>query len=74
MHYCVTEGDIDMIINEWPDEWRIPTIPRGVSGQTTEGGVAQAETASTNPSTQETKNEPTQDDSGRWQLRAARDP
>jgi hypothetical protein len=44
MRYCVTEGDIDMIINEWPDEWRIPTIPRGVPGQTTEGGVAQAET------------------------------
>jgi hypothetical protein len=44
MHYCFTKGDIDMIINEWPDEWRIPTIPRGVPGQTTEGGVAQVET------------------------------
>jgi hypothetical protein len=44
MHYYVTEGDINMIIKEWPDEWRIPTIPREVSGQTTEGGAAQAET------------------------------
>jgi hypothetical protein len=33
-----------MIIIEWPNEWRIPTIPRGVSTQTTEGGAAQAET------------------------------
>jgi hypothetical protein len=44
MRYCITEGDIDMIISEWPDEWRIPTIPREVPGQTTEGGAAQAET------------------------------
>jgi hypothetical protein len=39
MHYCITKGDIDMIINEWPDEWRIPTIPREVLGQTVEGGT-----------------------------------
>jgi hypothetical protein len=44
MLYCVTEGDIDMIISEWPDEWRIPTILKGVSTQTTEGGVTQVET------------------------------
>ena len=35
MCYCIIEGGIDMIINEWPDEWKIPTIPREVSGQTT---------------------------------------
>jgi hypothetical protein len=39
MCYCVTEGDIDMVIRECPDEWRIPTIPREILGQTTEGGV-----------------------------------
>jgi hypothetical protein len=44
MRYCVTEEDIDMIISEWPNEWRIPTIPREVLGQTTEGGAAQVET------------------------------
>jgi hypothetical protein len=44
MRYYITEGDIDMIINEWLDEWRIPTIPREVPRQTTEGGVAQVET------------------------------
>jgi hypothetical protein len=26
MHYCITEGDIDMFIIKWPDKWRIPTI------------------------------------------------
>jgi hypothetical protein len=39
MNYYVTEGDIDMIINEWPDQWRISTIPRGVLTQTTKGGA-----------------------------------
>jgi hypothetical protein len=33
MHYCITEGDIDMVISEWPDEWRIPAIPREVLEQ-----------------------------------------
>jgi hypothetical protein len=44
MRYCITEGDIDMIISEWPDEWRIPTIPREVLGQKEEGGAPQEET------------------------------
>jgi hypothetical protein len=26
MRYCITEGDINMVINEWPNEWRIPAI------------------------------------------------
>jgi hypothetical protein len=41
---CITEGDIDMVISEWPDEWRIPSIPREVPERTTEGEVAQVET------------------------------
>jgi hypothetical protein len=44
MCYCITEGDIDMVINEWPDEWRIPTITREVPETTTEGEAEQAET------------------------------
>jgi hypothetical protein len=44
MHYCIIEGYIDMVISERPDKWRIPTIPREVQGQTTEGGAMQAET------------------------------
>jgi hypothetical protein len=30
MHYCIKEGDIDMVISECPDEWRIPSIPQEV--------------------------------------------
>jgi hypothetical protein len=44
MRYCITEGDIYMIIHEWPDEWKIPTIPRVVPRQTIEEGASQAET------------------------------
>jgi hypothetical protein len=44
MRYCITEGDIDMIIHEWLDEWKIPTIPRAVPGQTIEGGALQPKT------------------------------
>jgi hypothetical protein len=44
MCYCITKEDIDIIINEWLDEWRIPTIPREVLGQIAEGRVAQAKT------------------------------
>jgi hypothetical protein len=43
MRYCITEGDIDMIISEWLDEWRIPNIPREVPGQMV-GGNAHKET------------------------------
>jgi hypothetical protein len=44
MRYCITEGDIDMIIHEWLDEWKIPTIPRAIPEQITEGGASQEET------------------------------
>jgi hypothetical protein len=44
MHYCIIEVDIDMVISEWLDEWRIPSIPREVPEGPTEGEVAQAET------------------------------
>jgi hypothetical protein len=36
MCYCITEGDINMVISEWPDEWRIPTITREIPERTTE--------------------------------------
>jgi hypothetical protein len=39
MCYYITEGDIDMVISEWPDEWRIPTITREVLETTTKGEV-----------------------------------
>jgi hypothetical protein len=44
MHYCVTEGDIDMIIHKWLNERNIPTITRVVPGQTTKGGALQPKT------------------------------
>jgi hypothetical protein len=36
MHYFITEGDINMVISEWPDEWRIPTINQEVPERTVE--------------------------------------
>jgi hypothetical protein len=44
MRYCIIEGDIEMVINEFPNELMIPTITLKVSEGTTEGEVAQAET------------------------------
>jgi hypothetical protein len=36
MCYCITKGDIDMVISEWPDEWRIPSITQEVPERTME--------------------------------------
>jgi hypothetical protein len=44
MRYCITKGDINMVISECLDEWRIPSIPREVSERTTEGEATQVET------------------------------
>jgi hypothetical protein len=75
MHYCITEGDIDMVISEWPDEWRIPTITKEVSERTTEEEAEQGETQPPrNPSAQETKNGPRQDNTERRRAKEDRDP
>ena len=44
MHYCIIEGDIDMVIREWPNEWRIPSISQEVPERKIEGEAVQAET------------------------------
>jgi hypothetical protein len=44
MHYYIKEGDIEMVINEWSDEWNIPFIPREVLEGPTEGEAMQIET------------------------------
>jgi hypothetical protein len=44
MCYCIIEGDIDMVISEWPDEWRIPAINREVPERTTEEEAEQGAT------------------------------
>jgi hypothetical protein len=36
MHYCITEGDIDMVINKWVDEWRVPAITHEIIERTSE--------------------------------------
>jgi hypothetical protein len=44
MCYCITEDDINMVISEWPDEWRILAITRELPETTTEGDVEQTKT------------------------------
>jgi hypothetical protein len=43
MHHYITEGDIDMVINEFLDEWKIPSITREVPERTTEREVEQGD-------------------------------
>jgi hypothetical protein len=35
LKYCVTMQDIQMEVQEWPEEWRVPTIPKTVPGAQT---------------------------------------
>jgi hypothetical protein len=44
MCYCIIEGDIDMFINEWPNEWKIQAITQEVPERTTKGEAEQGET------------------------------
>jgi hypothetical protein len=30
MRYCIIEGDIDMVINEWDDEWKTPILTQEI--------------------------------------------
>ena len=73
MRYCITEVDIDMVINEWPDEWRIPSIPWEVPEGPVEGEAAQAETQPPQipvPKKPRTgQNKPTQENKGSKQIR-----
>jgi hypothetical protein len=41
MHYCITEGNIDMVIKEWEDEWKIPFLNHEFLERTTEEEVGQ---------------------------------
>jgi hypothetical protein len=36
MCYYITEVDIDMVINEWDDEWRIPVLTQELPERTVE--------------------------------------
>jgi hypothetical protein len=36
MHYYITEGDIDMVIKDWEDEWKILVLTQEIPTKTTE--------------------------------------
>jgi hypothetical protein len=44
MRYCITEGDIDMVISEWDDEWKTPILTQEIPERTTEEEAGQGET------------------------------
>jgi hypothetical protein len=44
MCYCITEGDIDMVISEWDDKWKILVLTQEFLERTTEEEVGQEET------------------------------
>jgi hypothetical protein len=36
LQYCITEGDIDMVIKYWEDDWKIPSLTKYIPAGTTE--------------------------------------
>jgi hypothetical protein len=59
MRYCITEGDIDMVINEWDDEWKTPSPYPGIVGKNNRRrGRAGRDPTKGNSSAQEMKNGP----------------
>jgi hypothetical protein len=44
MRYCITEGDIDMAIKYWEDDWNIPNLTQQIPTKTAEEEVGQEET------------------------------
>jgi hypothetical protein len=44
MHYCIMEGDIDMVIKDWEDEWKIPILTQDIPTKTTEEETGQEQT------------------------------
>jgi hypothetical protein len=44
MHYCITEGDIDMVIMESDDEWKTPFLTQKIPERIEEEEVGQGET------------------------------
>jgi hypothetical protein len=59
MCYCIMEGDIDMVIKDWEDEWKIPVLTQEIpTKDNRRGGRAGRNTASRSPSAQEMKDGP----------------
>jgi hypothetical protein len=44
LRYCIMEGDIQMAIKDWEDEWRIPVLTREIPAEIEEEEVRQEHT------------------------------
>jgi hypothetical protein len=44
MRYCITVGDIDMVIKDWEDEWKILVLTQDLLERTAEEEARQKET------------------------------
>jgi hypothetical protein len=44
MRYCITKGDIDIVVKDWEDEWRIPSLTQELLDRTTEEEAGQGGT------------------------------
>jgi hypothetical protein len=74
MRYYIIEGDVDMVISEWLDKWRIQAITREMPKNNTRGrGRAGRNVAFKNPSAQETQNGPRKEDTNRQRPKEERD-
>jgi hypothetical protein len=43
MHYCIIEGDIDMVISDWDDEWNILVFTQDLLDKPVEEEARQGE-------------------------------
>jgi hypothetical protein len=48
LRYYITEGDIEMVIKDWEDEWRIPILTRDIPA-----GVEEEEEGQEHPHAEE---------------------
>jgi hypothetical protein len=35
LRYCIMEGDIEMVIRDWEDDWKIPVLTQDIPARTT---------------------------------------
>jgi hypothetical protein len=42
--YCIIEGDINMVIKDWEDDWKIPVLTQDIPARTEEEEAGQEET------------------------------
>jgi hypothetical protein len=44
MRYCITKGEIDMVIKDWEDEWKISVLTRDLLERKVEEEAGKGET------------------------------